>query len=63
MVFGMRGVLHATIEIGNELHDAHSGVDGGLVAEPMFDLVRVLGGISDVAGVKLPGFCEFSTAF
>lgn len=38
--------------------DAHSGVDGGMVAEPMFDMVRVLGGIGDAKGVKLPSFCE-----
>ena len=58
VVFGMRGVVYAHLEISNQGDDAHSGVDGGSVAEPMFDMIRVLGSIADDNGVKLPGFCE-----
>ena len=55
----MRGVLHATLEVSSGISDAHSGVDGGVVAEPMFDMVRVLGAIGGQDGVKLPRFCMF----
>lgn len=58
VVFGMRGVVYAKLSVSSQSDDAHSGVDGGAVAEPMFDIIRVLGAISDINGVKLPGFCE-----
>lgn len=54
----MRGVVYAHLEISSQGADAHSGVDGGSVAEPMFDMIRVLGGIADADGVRIPGFCE-----
>lgn len=57
VVFGMRGVLHATLEVSSGISDAHSGVDGGIVAEPMFDMVRLLAAINGRDGVCLPGFC------
>jgi di- and tripeptidase len=57
VVFGMRGVLHASLEVSSGISDAHSGVDGGAVAEPMFDMVRVLGAIGGQDGIKLPHFC------
>ena len=60
VVFGMRGVLHATLEVSSNINDAHSGVDGGIVAEPMFDMVRLLSAINSKDGVSLPGFCELS---
>jgi di- and tripeptidase len=59
VVFGMRGVVYANLAVSTARDDAHSGVDGGIVAEPMFDMVRVLGAIADSNGVKLPGFCEW----
>lgn len=58
VVYGMRGVVYANLTISSGGADAHSGVDGGMVAEPMFDMVRVLGGIGDAKGVKLPEFCK-----
>ncbi len=58
VVFGMRGVVYANLSVSSSSEDAHSGVDGGSVAEPMIDMVRVLGEIIDAGGVKLPGFCE-----
>lgn len=54
----MRGVVYANLSVSSEGDDAHNGVEGGAVAEPMFDLVRVLGSLADAQGVKLPGFCE-----
>ena len=58
VVFGMRGVLYANLTVSSKGDNAHSGVDGGAVEEPMFDMVRVLGAIADRQSVKLPGFCE-----
>ncbi|RSH81360.1 hypothetical protein EHS25_006891 [Saitozyma podzolica] len=58
VVFGMRGVVYANLAVSTARDDAHSGVDGGIVAEPMFDMVRVLGAIADSNGVKLPGFYD-----
>ena len=54
----MRGVVYANLSVSSTSEDAHSGVDGGAVAEPMIDMVRVLGAISDGGRVKLPGFRE-----
>ncbi|ORX38699.1 hypothetical protein BD324DRAFT_621968 [Kockovaella imperatae] len=58
VVFGMRGVVYAHLEISSKGADAHSGVDGGSVAEPMFDMIRVLGGIADSQGVRIPDFYD-----
>ncbi|KAK8854957.1 hypothetical protein IAR55_003697 [Kwoniella newhampshirensis] len=58
VVFGMRGVVYANLTVSNSVEDLHNGVDGGATVEPMFDIVRVLGAISDSTGVKLPGFYD-----
>ncbi|ORY35351.1 hypothetical protein BCR39DRAFT_508937 [Naematelia encephala] len=58
VVFGMRGVVYANLAIWSASEDAHSGVDGGIVAEPMFDMVRVLHALVGSDGVKLPGFYD-----
>lgn len=62
VVYGMRGVVYANLGISSKSIDAHSGVDGGMVAEPMSDMVRLLGSISsgENGGVALPGFCELA---
>lgn len=59
VVYGMRGVVYANVAVSSEGDDAHNGVEGGAVAEPMFDLVRLLGSLADASGVKLPKFCEY----
>lgn len=61
----MRGVVYANLSISSKSIDAHSGVDGGMVAEPMSDMVRLLGSISsgDNGGVALPGFCTLPLDF
>jgi len=58
----MRGVIYADLTVTATREDAHSGVDGGAVAEPMFDIVRILAAIADNKGVKLPRFCRFISA-
>lgn len=59
VVYGMRGVVYANLVVQSESEDAHNGVEGGLVAEPMFDLVQLLSHLADAKGVNVPGFCEF----
>lgn len=44
-------------KIANELPDLHSGVDGGAVSEPMFDMVRLLSSLSEGRRVLIPNFC------
>lgn len=58
VVYGMRGVVYANVAVCSEGDDAHNGVEGGSVAEPMFDLVRLLSSLADAEGVKLPGFYD-----
>ena len=41
----------------------HSGVDGGAVSEPMFDMVRLLSGLSQGQHVLIPGFCGLYFAY
>ncbi|WRT68195.1 uncharacterized protein IL334_005170 [Kwoniella shivajii] len=58
VVFGMRGVVYANLSISSKDEDLHNGVDGGATTEPMYDMIRVLGGLSDEEGVKVPGFYD-----
>lgn len=38
MTYGLRGVVHSSIEISSEHPDVHSGVEGGAIVEPMIDM-------------------------
>ena len=59
ITYGLRGVVHCKVQISNKGPDLHSGVEGGAVAEPMTDMVRLLGTLVDgQTRVKIPGFCE-----
>ena len=60
LTYGLRGVIHATVQVDSDHPDLHSGVDGSAkLDEPLKDLVVVL---SEVAGkqgeVQLPGFYD-----
>ena len=60
LTFGLRGVIHATIEVRSEHPNLHSGVDGSnLLDEPLKDLVYVTSKLSGPNGrVQLPGFYD-----
>jgi di- and tripeptidase len=58
VVFGLRGVIYANLSIASENNDAHSGVDGGAVAEPMLAMIRLLGSIGTENKVLIPGFYD-----
>ncbi|KAG6886585.1 hypothetical protein C0992_003273 [Termitomyces sp. T32_za158] len=47
------------ILISSKLPDLHSGVEGGAVVEPMFDMVRLLASLTDAQRrVQIPGFYD-----
>ncbi|KAE9389922.1 Zn-dependent exopeptidase [Gymnopus androsaceus JB14] len=59
ITYGLRGVVHCSIEICNKLPDVHSGIDGGGVAEPMKDMINVLSTLIDKQQrVQIPGFYD-----
>jgi len=58
ITYGLRGVVHATIDIIGEGPDVHSGVDGGASVEPMADMVKLLAKLSDGSRIAVPGFYD-----
>lgn len=58
LTYGLRGVIRATVEVGSERPDLHSGVDGSrLISEALKDLISVLASLTGPEGeVNLPGF-------
>ena len=59
MTWGLRGVIHASVKVTSTQPDLHSGMQGGVVHEPVLDLVRVLGSlVDDERKIRIPGFYE-----
>lgn len=60
LTYGLRGVIHATVQIKSDHPDLHSGVDGsGLMDESLKDLVMLLAKLTGPHGrVSIPGFYE-----
>ncbi|KAI9568340.1 hypothetical protein HD554DRAFT_2260263, partial [Boletus coccyginus] len=59
VTYGLRGVVHATVEITSGAPDQHSGIEGGAMAEPMLDMIRLLATLTDGQGkVAIPGFYD-----
>ena len=60
LTYGLRGVIHSTVEIKSPHPDLHSGVDGStLLDESLKDLVMLLGTLTGKHGqVRIPGFYE-----
>ena len=50
LTFGLRGVIHATLKITSDQPDLHSGMQGGVVSEPLVDMVRLLASLTDADG-------------
>lgn len=62
LTFGMRGVVHATINVSNNRPDLHSGMDGKSVQhEPLKDLTVLLGNLIGKTGTEIL-IPEFSDA-
>ncbi|KAF9265126.1 Zn-dependent exopeptidase [Marasmius fiardii PR-910] len=59
ITYGLRGVIHCSVQISNALPDLHSGIDGGGIVEPMLDMVSLISTLTDSKRrVKIPGFYE-----
>lgn len=58
VVFGMRGVIYASLNISSHNSDAHSGVDGGAVSEPMLAMINLLGKLGGDGKLPIPGFYD-----
>ncbi|KDR82660.1 hypothetical protein GALMADRAFT_58317 [Galerina marginata CBS 339.88] len=59
ITYGLRGVVHCAVEVSSDRPDLHSGIEGGAVAEPMVDMVRLLATLTDSKRVvQIPGFYD-----
>lgn len=59
IVTGVRGLAYMEITLQGSLHDLHSGSYGGVVANPLNVLTRMLGSLHDDEGrVTIPGFYD-----
>lgn len=60
LTYGLRGVIHATIEVQSSHPDLHSGVDGSsLLDESLKDLVALLAKLTGQHGkILIPGFYD-----
>ena len=60
LTYGLRGVIHATVEVESSHPDLHSGVDGSAqLDESLKDLVMLLSTLTGKHGeVKIPGFYD-----
>jgi di- and tripeptidase len=60
LTYGLRGVIHATVQVESKHPDLHSGVDGSaLLDEPLKDLVMLLSKLTGPHGkVQIPGFYD-----
>jgi acetylornithine deacetylase/succinyl-diaminopimelate desuccinylase-like protein len=57
VVYGVRGILYVELRARGASHDLHSGNWGGLVPNPAWTLVELLGTMRDRQGrVTIPGF-------
>ncbi|GAB7349314.1 hypothetical protein MBLNU459_g8453t2 [Dothideomycetes sp. NU459] len=60
LTYGLRGVIHATVQVESSHPDLHSGVDGSAqLDESLKDLVMLLSTLTGTQGkVKIPGFYD-----
>ncbi|KAH0162525.1 glutathione degradosome, partial [Aureobasidium melanogenum] len=60
VTYGLRGVIHATVQVESDHPDLHSGVDGSSqLDEPLKDLVMLLSTLTGTHGkVKIPNFYD-----
>ncbi|GMM57050.1 metallodipeptidase [Maudiozyma humilis] len=50
LTYGLRGCNYYQVSVSGPKADLHSGVFGGIIAEPMVDLVQILAGLVDSQG-------------
>ncbi len=59
IITGLKGICYAEIEVSAHPCDLHSGIYGGVVANPANALTKILSRLQDDAGkIMIPGFYE-----
>uniref|UniRef100_A0A4X2LX85 Carnosine dipeptidase 1 n=1 Tax=Vombatus ursinus TaxID=29139 RepID=A0A4X2LX85_VOMUR len=59
LIYGTRGNIYFTVEVKCRDQDFHSGTFGGILNEPMADLVSLLGSLVDSSGhILIPGIYD-----
>ncbi|KAI9776397.1 MAG: hypothetical protein M1839_009593 [Geoglossum umbratile] len=60
LTYGLRGVIHASVQVESDHPDLHSGVDGSeLIDESLKDLVMLLAKLTGPHGrIEIPGFYD-----
>ncbi|KAL9094925.1 MAG: hypothetical protein Q9165_002875 [Trypethelium subeluteriae] len=61
LTYGLRGVIHATVQVESTQPDLHSGVDGSSgLDEPLKDLVVLLSSLTgrETGNIAIPGFAD-----
>ena len=59
IVYGLRGLAYVQVELKGADSDLHSGVFGGAVPNPGFELCRIISQLKDEQGrITVPGFYE-----
>lgn len=59
ITMGLRGMAGCEIRVNGPSYDLHSGVFGGIVANPLHEVVRIAASFHDDSGkVAVPGFYE-----
>lgn len=59
VLYGLRGLAYFQIDLTGASGDLHSGVFGGAVPNPGFELCRILASLKDANGrVQVPGFYD-----
>lgn len=59
ITYGFRGLIELQVSVTGGSRNLHSGVDGGVVFEPMNDLITILGTMVDANGIVcIPGFYD-----
>ncbi len=59
ITYMLRGLVYAEVTLQGPSHDLHSGMFGGAVVNPAYELCRILGGLKDERGVvQIPRFYD-----
>ncbi|KAH8921636.1 Zn-dependent exopeptidase [Atractiella rhizophila] len=59
MTYGLRGVIHLSLSVVSDNPDLHSGMHGGVVREPLLELVHLLSTLTTPSGrVLVPNFYD-----
>ncbi|KIY53695.1 Zn-dependent exopeptidase, partial [Fistulina hepatica ATCC 64428] len=59
ITYGLHGAVHCSLQISKSLPDLHSSIEGGVIREPMLDMIKFLGTLIDADNkVQMPAFYD-----